>query len=237
MNKLKIVLTGHLAAIFFISQAFAGNLGIGVTGSYITVEAAGSETSTGNAARSGSYDNNVFIGSIYAEYSLEDASWGAAGNGITIGAQYTPGKADVSDKTITTTVTPGVASQGDTGTKSANAEIENYRNYYIELPIFKSVYFKAGKSTIDVKTKDTQSINKFNKNGAATPASGSFGDAELDGTNLGIGIKGVTASNVVWKIAYERTNFDTLNLTSTTDQTVTADLDTSEVNLSIGYRF
>ena len=82
-------------------------------------------------------------------------------------------------------------------------------------------------SQIDVKTKETTD----GSNG------GSYGDDTLDGTNYGVGLKGVTSSNIIWKIAYEETNFDTLSLTSTTSNTLSADLDTSEVNLSIGYRF
>ena len=234
MKKITNIMIGLVAAISFASAVNAGSIGFGVTGSYAKIEASGSETSTGNTAVSGSYDNNAFLGSIYAEYSLNDASWGSAGNGFTIGAQYTPGAADVSQDTITTTVTASPVNDGDTGTKSANAEVENYRNYYIEVPVFKSLYVKAGRSKIDVNTLETSSITK---NAGASEVPGTFPNAEVDGTNIGIGLKGVSSNNIVWKIAYERTDFDTLNLTSTTSQTVTADLDTSEVNLSIGYRF
>ena len=81
-------------------------------------------------------------------------------------------------------------------------------------------------SQIDVNTKES---------GAST--TGTYGNASLDGTNLGIGLKGVTSSNIVWKLAYEETDFDTLNLTSTTSNKIKADLDTEAVSLSIGYRF
>ena len=234
MKKIFNIIISMATAISLASAANAGNIGFGVTGSYAKIEASGSETSTGNAAVSGSFDNNVLLGSIYAEYSLNDASWGSAGNGFTIGAQYTPGTAEVSNNTITTTVTASPVNDGDTGTKSANAEVENYRNYYIEVPVFKALYVKAGRSKIDVNTLETSSITK---NAGAGEAPGTFPNTELDGTNLGIGLKGVSSKNIVWKIAYEKTDFDTLNLTSTTSQTVRADLDTSEVNFSIGYRF
>ena len=234
MKKLKNMLIGLVATISLTSVAYAGSFGLGVTGSYTTIDASGTETTpavTGAAAESNSIsvDNDVFIGSIYAEYSFNDASWAGAGNGITFGAEYTPGKADVSDKVNSRTdaTTDNAETVQDDGTRTAAAEVEKYLNYYIEIPVYGSIYVKAGMSQIDVNTKETTTIT----------TSGTYGNKTLDGTNLGIGFKGVTGSNIVWKLAYEETDFDTLNLTSSTSNTISADLDTKEVALSIGYRF
>ena len=233
MNKFRNILIGLVATISLTSVAYAGSFGLGVTGSYTNIDASGSETSKAagtetESNQSISVDNDAFIGKLYVEYSLDDASWGSAGNGITFGASYTPGTADVSDKVKSRTdVADASAGTTDNRTSTAQAEIENYMNYYIELPLYKSVYVKAGMSQIDVNTLETSTL----------AAAGKYGNKTLDGTNLGIGFKGVTGSNIVWKLAYEETNFDTLNLTSTTGDKIKADLDTSEVNLSIGYRF
>jgi len=233
MNKLKNILIGLVVTISLTSVAYAGSFGLGVTGSYTKIDASGSETSKAAGSetesnQSTSVDNNAFLGKIYAEYSLDDASWGSAGNGITFGASYTPGKADVSDKVKSRTdVADADAGTTDNRTSTAQAEVENYMNYYIEVPLYKAIYVKAGMSQIDVNTLETSTL----------AAAGKYGNKTLDGTNLGIGFKGVTGSNIVWKLAYEATNFDTLNLTSTTGDKIKADLDTSEVNLSIGYRF
>ena len=222
-----------MVTISLTSVAYAGSFGLGVTGSYTKIDASGSETSKAAGSetetnQSISVDNDAFIGKLYVEYSFDDASWGSAGNGITFGASYTPGKADVSDKVKSRTdVADASAGTTDNRTSTAQAEVENYLNYYIELPFYKSIYVKAGMSQIDVNTLETSTL----------AAAGKYGNKTLDGTNLGIGFKGVTGSNIVWKLAYEETNFDTLNLTSTTGDKIKADLDTSEVNLSIGYRF
>jgi len=235
MKKLKNILIGLVATISLTSVAYAGSFGLGVTGSYTNINGSGTEsdaanTGTESSVRTKSVDNNATLPSIYAEYSFDDASWGAAGNGITFGASYTPGSADVSDKVFSRTDTAeGLGGNGDSSgsvTYKAQAEVENYQNFYVEVPLWKSIYVKAGMSQIDVNTKES---------GAST--TGTYGNASLDGTNLGIGLKGVTSSNIVWKLAYEETDFDTLNLTSTTGDKIKADLDTSEVNLSIGYRF
>jgi len=233
MKILKKILIGLAATISLTSVAYAGSFGLGVTGSYTKIDASGSETSKAagtetESNQSISVDNDAFIGKLYVEYSFDDASWGSAGNGITFGASYTPGTADVSDKVKSRTdVTADSNETSDSRTSTAQAEIENYMNYYIELPLYKSIYLKAGMAQVDVNTLETSTL----------AAAGKYGNKTLDGTNLGIGFKGVTDSNIVWKLAYEETNFDTLNLTSTTGDKIKADLDTSEVNLSIGYRF
>ena len=237
MSKLKNILIGLVATISLTSVTYAGSFGLGVTGSYTTIDASGSETTpavTGAAAEtnSTSVDNNAILGSIFIEYSFNDASWASAGNGFTIGAEHTPGEADVSDKlksrTDTETSVSGDPTANSTSrTQTAQAKIDNYNNFYVEVPLYKALYVKAGKSSIDVTTKETTN----GSNG------GTYGDASLDGTNLGIGIKGISGSNIIWKLAYEQTDFDTLNLTSTTSNTIKADLDTKEVALSLGYRF
>jgi hypothetical protein len=236
MKKVITMISALMFCAISISSSNAGSYGIGVTGNFTMIDASGSETSDGNSKVSGSYDNTAIIGSIFAEYSADDASWATKGNGITIGAQYFPLSADVSDKTITSTITPGTTGEGDTGTKSANASLEKYRNYYIELPLYQSLYVKAGYAQVDVKTNDSSSITKNDSDSASV---GKYPDKTIKGTNLGFGFKGVTDGNIIWKLAYERTNFETLNLTSTGGSTTTvkADLDTSEINLSLGYRF
>ena len=241
INKTIKALMTLIAISSLSSFAYAGSFGLGVTGSYTKIDASGSETeatvsgvSTSGEVTRSSVDNNAILGSIYAEYSFDDASWGAAGNGITFGASYTPGSADVSDKVFSRTDTAeGLGGNGDSSgsvTYKAQAEVENYQNFYIELPLWKSIYVKAGMSQIDVNTKESNTTND-------SKAQGTYGNKTLDGTNLGIGLKGVTSSNIVWKLAYEEIDFDTLNLTSTTSNKIKADLDTEAVSLSIGYRF
>jgi len=239
MSKLKNILIGLVATISLTSVAYAGSFGLGVTGSYSKIDASGSETeatvsgvSTSGEITKSSVDNNAFLGSIFLEYSFNDVSWASAGNSITIGAKHTPGTADVSDsvksRTDTeTSVTDDPTANNTSRTQTAQAEVDNYNNYYLEIPVYGALYVKAGMSQIDVTTKETTN----GSNG------GAYGNKTLDGTNLGVGLKGVTASNIIWKVAYEQTDFDTLNLTSTTGNKLKADLDTSEVNLSIGYRF
>ena len=233
MKKIITILATLMLTTMSINFAKAEGFAIGVTGAYTMIEADGQET---EATVSGvtsettkkSVDNNAFIGSIFGEYSFANVSY--ANSGVTFGVRYTPGSADVSDKvhsrTDSAVATSAGGAENDTGTYKAQAQVENYINYYLDIPLFSSVYVKAGWAQIDVITQES----------ATSTTIGSYGDATLDGINYGLGVKGENG-NVIWKLAYEVTNFDTLNLTSSTSNKIKADLDTSEVNLSLGYKF
>jgi opacity protein-like surface antigen len=231
MKKIITILATLVLTTMSINFAKAEGFAVGVTGAYNMIEADGTETE-GTAAdtstRTKSVSNNVFTGSVFGEYSFANVSY--ANSGVTFGVRYTPGAADVSDKVFSRTDSgaegTGVAgsSNGST-TYKAQAEIDNYINYYLDIPLYNNLYVKAGWSQIDVNTKESGGTN-----------TGTYGNATLDGINYGIGLKGENG-NIVWKLAYEATNFDTLNLTSTTSNKIKADLDTSEVNLSVGYKF
>jgi len=229
MKKIITILATLMLTTMSINFAKAEGFAVGVTGAYNMIEASGTEsdaanTGTESSVRTKSVDNNVFTGSVFGEYSFANVSY--ADSGVTFGVRYTPGSADVSDKVFSRTDTANSDTGSDSGTYKAQAQVEKYINYYLDLPLYKSLYVKAGWSQIDVKTQES----------ATSTTIGSYGDATLDGINYGIGVKGENG-NIVWKLAYEATNFDTLNLTSSTSNKIKADLDTSEVNLSVGYKF
>jgi len=229
MKKIVTILATLMLTTMSINFAKAEGFAIGVIGAAAKVEGQGTETE-GTAAdtstRTKSVSNDVFTGSVFGEYSLANVSY--ADSGFTFGVRYTPGTADVSDKTFSRTDVTADANETvqDDGTRNAQAEVENYINYYIDIPLYKSVYVKAGWSQMDVNTKESSDIT----------TTGSYGNATIEGINYGIGIKG-ESGNVIWKLAYEATNFEDLNLTSTTSNKINADLDISEVNLSVGYKF
>ena len=87
------------------------------------------------------------------------------------------------------------------------------------------MYVKLGHTTVDLNTLEN-----------SITSSGTYGNTDVDGMNYGIGVKG-ESGNMIWKIAYEETDFDTINLTSTTSNKIKADLDTEELNFSVGYKF
>ena len=226
MKKIITILATLMLTTMSINFAKAEGFAVGVTGAYTMIDATGAEVETSTSSGSvetnkGSANNEVFVGSIFGEYSFANVSY--ADSGVAFGIRYTPGTADVSDKVKSRADSN---SAGDSATYKAQAQLENYINYYLDIPLYKNFYVKAGYSQIDVNTQESVSTGTI----------GTYGDATLDGVNYGIGFKGENG-NIVWKVAYEATNFETLNLTSTTDHKINADLDTSEVNLSVGYKF
>ena len=236
MNKK--LLTILVSAMFALatSVANAGSFNIGVTGALAKVEADGTETT--NAGDSGtantnsaSVDNeNVVIGSVFAEYESDYY-------GLTLGVEHIPGSADVSDAGHTRTdteksVTGDSTLNSDSRTFKAAAEVENYNLIYIEAPIYENFFVGAGVSEMDVNTLETASGN-----------GGTYPNTSVDGTMYRFGIKGDIGDNTGYKLFYEINDFDTLKVTSTGNSvadetnTISADLDVDMLKFAIAYNF
>ena len=82
-----------------------------------------------------------------------------------------------------------------------------------------------GASQLDVITKEN-----------AITGSGTYGNATLDGLNVGVGYKGAMGDYFT-KLSLEYTDFESLSLTSTTSNKITADLDTTQLKFAIGKSF
>tara|TARA_B110001452_G_scaffold264290_1_gene267069 strand:- start:777 stop:1454 length:678 start_codon:yes stop_codon:yes gene_type:complete len=217
-----------LATSFLATSAFAGQIGMGVTGSIAAIAAEGKEADIAGTAdtsgRTATASNNAMIGSIFAEYTLD--------NGFTLGVDYIPGSADVSSSAISDeklTVDGNEATQQD-GTNTAQAEIENHITYYAELPLHNGVYVKGGYVEMDVNTLES-----------STYAAATYGNTTVDGLLFGVGYKTTVGSgNAFYKIEGSHTEFDTLSITgSTTDKgnKISADLDVTKLTFALGFAF
>ena len=201
----KLIITVLTSIMLMSTTAFAGSVQVGAKISQAFLEATGTETTTAGTVTGGAantntttVDNDALLPSLFLEYSLDSSVWGSDGNEVTFGVNYTYGEADVSDKISSRSeVAEDAAGSGSSGsvTYSANAEVENYMNYYVEMPLAGAAFAKLGFSQLDVITKEDQDHH------------GSYGDATLDGVNYGIGFKGMYG-NYQWKIAYEATDWD-----------------------------
>jgi len=222
-------------SVFAVGSASAAGLGLGGTGHLMKVDASGSETvsaQNGGAAQTSnaSVDNITVVPSYYLELTMgENNNWA-------LGYEAIPGAADVSDKTHTRTdtelsVTSTVAHTSNSRAFKADAEVEDFKVIYAEVPLGSLFYVRAGISEITVNTKETASGN-----------GGSYGNATLDGMQYGFGAKGVK-DRLRWKAGLEINDFDTLSLTSTGNSvaaetnTLTADLDTWALKFGVGLQF
>ena len=223
-------------SVFAVGSASAAGLGFGVTGNWVDVDASGSETVNAGVSgsaqtSSASVSEQSIVPSYYLELTLGEA------NNLALGYEAIPGAADVSDKAHTRTdtelsVTSTNAHTSNSRAFKADAEVEDFKVVYAEIPIGDMFYVRAGVSEITVNTKETASGN-----------GGSYGNATLDGMQYGIGIKGVKGDKLRWKLGYEVNDFDSLSLTSSgnsvTAETnkLTADLDTKALKFGLGIQF
>ena len=115
----------------------------------------------------------------------------------------------------------------DTGTVKANAEISDHTTYYIEAGQGATgLYGKLGYAQVDINVKQT------NDSGYGT-----YPDKQLDAWTYALGYRAGFGENGVIKVEGFMTDYDSFSATSTTSNTVTANLDVVGAKLSIGYKF
>ena len=227
---MKKIILGLVTSLLLSSVAMAGQIGIGVTGSIAAIAGQGNEVDTdggtdlgaeGASNRSAAASETAIIPSIFAEYSFD--------NGFTIGYDYIMGTANVNESALSRTdvTVDGAEAAQDDGKRTANAEIENVMTLYVEMPIHAGLYGKAGMVQMDVNTIETTAI----------AAGGTYGNTSVDGMLIGAGYKNTFGSNGFYKIEGSHTTFDQIKLKSTTDNTISADLDVTKATFAIGVNF
>ena len=234
MMKLRNMLIAAIAIVAFTSNVSAGQLSMGVVASVMEVDASGTETDTLTAGgadvadtsvRKKSVSETAMAASLYAEYTFVDSRWPVA-----FGVEYTPGSAVIGSEGRSDEHTAGAAGGGEISNSNrfkAAAEATNMGTLYVEMPLFGALYAKAGIATLDINHTGTQRYKNEN----------------LNGTTLGLGVKGETGTGLLWKASYEQTDYDTLSQTSTgssvtgEENKIKADLDTKAYRISVGKNF
>ena len=218
INFLAVLLISALS----LTKAFAvdWNLGVSVAGAKLQAE--GSETETGSQTAettSESVSNLFATGSVFAE-----AQFGR----IAFGVDYIPFDADVSDKThvrkdVETSVTGTDTATSTSRTNTAAAEISDHITLYANYYISDGLYLHLGHASVDLKTQETLDTGS------------KYGDASIDGIQYGFGLQ--MTDNLRLEAAY--TDYDDVSITSSTTRTgvttnnkISADLDTTQVKLS-----
>jgi len=227
MRKILVGLSVGVALLLGTVSAFAADgLGFGLTVSGVGISGSGTETE-GGETNNGSSTNRLAIGSIFAEYTK---GW------FTLGLDYIPWDADISSKTKTrgdveTSVGTTNTHTSTSRTQSAQAEIANHATAYVE--VGSAVYVKAGVVQMTVNTQETLGTGS------------TYGNAEdVNGTLLGLGIKGDWGNNMFYKLEGTYTDYDNISITSgvarggvSPNNKISADLDATQAKLAIGIRF
>ena len=209
-----------LIMLSFTSASYA-EMKYGVSGALTFIDASGTETE-GGEKNSGDADNVVAIPSLFAEYAFSDT--------VSVGIDYIPLSADVSDKTkkrtdTETSVTGTTTTTSTSRTQTANAELENHITLYANYNVGNGLYLKGGVAQVTLNTEE--SLGTGSK----------YGEEDIMGYVIGFG---VDSGN--WRTELTFTDYEDISLTSsvartgvTTNNKIDADLDT--VALRVSYAF
>ena len=236
MKKISNTLIAAIAIVSIsFTSAFAG-MTMGVVGSMIDASASGTETDKLTAAGSNVTDTSIrtksvsergVAGSLYIEYEMSESAWP-----IVFGVEVTPGTVDISNKLSRTDTelsqTGNALNTAISVKRSAEATASGLGTIYLEAPLFAGLYVKGGIARM--------TVNHFND-------SKMDNTTNLNGTNYGLGWKTVTGGGLTVKLSYEETDYDSINLTSSTNSVaansnnVKGDIDTAAYRFSIGKAF
>jgi len=227
MKKIRNLLIAVIAITSLSTATFAGSFGVGATGSFASIGGEGTESdkdgSTDTSGRTASARNNVMVGSIFAEYTMDSFL------GMTLGVDWIPGEADINSSKLSRVDSGSLDSTSDNGTRTANASIENHTTYYAEVPFGgNGVYGKAGFVQMDVTTSETLLNSTV------------YGNTNVDGVLFGVGYKADLGTSSFYKLEGSHTAFDSLTLNdNVTDKgnKIKADLDVTKITFGLGFKF
>ena len=227
--KKYLLLLSTLAILIAPVSANAGEYGLGVTIASNSLDTAGKEDvdSNGTIDATKNVSDDIFTGSVFAEYTAIDGDYG-----ITFGVDYIPFDADVDRRSVSQSSLKGKNDgAATTGTNSVSASIEDHLTFYVQPGVMmtdKSMFYLTyGYVTADINGKST-SLTHTDIDQSKT----------LDGTKIGIGIKySDTNSGLFFKIDASETEYDTVSFTTDNNTKATADLDNTAIAISVGKTF
>ena len=237
MRKLNVLLS-VLLSVFLFTSVQAGSFGLGVSGNVASVSADGTEseassTGTDVSVVSATAGNNFMFGSVYAEYGFGD------GENFVFGIEHVPFSGDINSKILSRTDScagNNCDESSDTvmaytavqsGTMKANAAIDNHTTYYVEVGQGGTgLYGKVGWTSVDIDITQSVSTN-----------AGTYPDVSLDAVTYALGYKAGFGEKGVVKVEGFVTDYDSLNVTSTSSNTVAANLDVVGAKLMLGVKF
>ena len=221
MRILKITLIAVISSVLMALPSNAMEKRLGISASYIGVNADGTETMKDSSKKNSTEASETgVIASIFGEISTD--------SGLGLGVEYVPGSADINSATRSRSDDD----EETAGDNKASADIDGLTSVYIIKTFESGLFVKAGMTSTTVNTTEVL-------------ATGSkYGDVDIDGTVLGIGINRTTDSGMFFRVSGEYTDYDDISLTSQTADAVSgtknkidASLDTTAFKLAIGKAF
>jgi len=216
MKKLLTTLTSLIFALFVSANANAASVGVSV--SVMDIEGDGKETVGGtNANTGGSSSETAEAPSIFIETSPSDSGW-------VVGLDWIPASAEFVNQSKTQTNVTTAAGATESKTQKVAADLDNHITFYIEKSLAGGFYAKAGIIHVDITTNES----------IGTGAE--YGDTDLFGRTFGVGYR-YDMGNLFMKLEASMSDYDEIELTSSSGNRAEGDIDVTAGRLAIGYSF
>ena len=174
----RIKIATFLGALAIMLSAYAvpamsfGQFGFGVSGMGAHIEGSATETLKEDSTQaSASKIINTFIPSGFIQFKF-DEPWD-----FVIGTEHIPGTTELAARTQTRTHLTSAAGATTSVTQTAQAEISDHINVYLESPAFGPLYVKAARGQVSVKTNESLGTGSV------------YGDQNVNYTTYGIGLR------------------------------------------------
>lgn len=213
MKKLNI-LVATLMFTFFTSVKAEIQFGFALIAGQTSVSGTETEgTAADTSDRSASFDELFLGGDIFVEM-VQDS-------GLTYGLSYVPLDIEIGDgKRTDSSSGADVASEADTGTRSASADLEDLVTIYANIPLGgNGFYGLAGYHMVTVST--SESLNES-----------TYGNKQIYGYQLGIGQR---SGNVKFELAYS--DFEDISLNTSNGGNNSIEADADAVTFRMSYAF
>ena len=224
MNKIAKLSAVSLLLASVSIPALADNYNVGLSGSYGSFEASGSETKDGiKKNREG--DAEFPFASIFVEYNKTmSKEWDVA-----FGLDYIPFSAEIDSRSDTQTNND--TSGNITGTRSATLDLKNHLTVYIQ-PSYNlgnglAVFGKVGYSHADLEVKTAALSNQGTLNKKD----------DLEGYLVGLGVQKNIDKTMFVRFEANYTDYDTVTYTNSSGTKFTADPELWTAKISIGKSF
>lgn len=211
----KILLAVIASSLLMIAPANS-EMGVGITANFASTDVSGSETLRGvSKVTNHTQQEDLVLPEIFVEYIGDRGSLGLA---------YIPVQ-ELGKKSRTDSNTAG-----DSGTYTAEAEIESHAMLYADLNLTEvygqMLYAKVGVASAEIKTLE------------ALNSGSTYADKTVLGTTIGAGIKAdLLSSGLYYKIEGTYTDYEDYESNDTAGNKVKAELDVTSLKVSLGYKF
>jgi len=218
MKRIHKAFLSVLFALFFVTPSFGGTTNVGFAVDLTSIDASGTETLNGNSTSSSkSHSHSVAIPSLFIEREGD--------SGVRIGLDYIPIDGAMGEESRSD---DDYGASGSTSvTRKAKADLQNHVTVYLEVPLGSSNFYgRIGVASVTIATDEN-----LDSTGSTYP------DEDVMGFNLGIGTEREFGNNGFFKAALNYVNYEDVELTSSSSNKITADVDRLGFQLSVGKKF